>query len=377
MNNTFCIIGAGGFGLMTAVHLRKKFKDAKIIIFDINKSLSASVNGGNGMLKYAMDVPFKDIKNIIDINFSKVPNNLDFYLIHFINQLFNNKNNRDMVKKIAVEYEDEIQLNLKSFKCDLEGGESAYYPYNHWDKVSKELISKNVEIKDMTEIINYIYKDDKIIIKSKTGEEYICDKLILCTAANLNLVKNKYYHQFIDVFSGYGAIVEVKTPPKCFYYKDGLFFTPYKNNLIKITFKVELGSTYGNYNIDKTSEKYNKLVDYITNNPEIKRLGFVSIENIWHGSRAMTYDIMPFINRVDKNVYLLSGGGYMGTHMADNFGKWMVEYISNKPFTDLPKNNNIIFDPTLKRLERVKNKYYFIFILLVLIVMIIIIKFIN
>jgi predicted flavoprotein YhiN len=177
-NDTFCIIGAGGFGLMTAFHLRKKYKAAKIIIFDSNKSLSASVNGGNGMLKYAMDFPFKDIKNIIDINFSKVLSNLDFYLIHFINQLFNNKNNRDMIKKIAVEDKDEIEFNLKDFKCNLEGGKSAYYPYNHWDKVSKELISKNVEIKDMTEIVNYNYKDDKIIIKSKTGEEYICDKLI-------------------------------------------------------------------------------------------------------------------------------------------------------------------------------------------------------
>jgi glycine/D-amino acid oxidase-like deaminating enzyme len=365
MNNTFCIIGAGGFGLMTAFHLRKTHKDAKIIIFDINKSLSSSVNGGNGMLNFALQFPFKDIKNIIDINFSKIPKKIDFYLVHFINQLFNNKNNRDMIKKIAVEDDEEIE-------CDIEGGESDYFPYNYWEKITKELIRKNVEIKDMTEIINYVNKDNKIIIYSKTGEEFVCDKLILCTATNLNLVKNKYYHQFIDVFSGYSAVLEVKKSPKCFYYKDGIFVTPYNKNQIKITFKIEIGYNNQNYNINKTNVKYNKLVEYITNNPEIQRLGLISIQNIWHGSRAMTYDIMPFIDQVDKNVYLLTGGGYMGTHMADNFGKWMVEYIENKPFTDLPKNNNIIFDPTLKRLEKIKNKYYFIFILLFLIIILII-----
>jgi L-2-hydroxyglutarate oxidase LhgO len=42
--NTFCIIGAGAFGLMTAIQLRKKYTNAKIIIFDINKNLSHLLN---------------------------------------------------------------------------------------------------------------------------------------------------------------------------------------------------------------------------------------------------------------------------------------------------------------------------------------------
>lgn len=372
MNNTFCIIGAGSFGLMTALHLRKIYKTAKIIIFDKNKNLSSSVNGGNGMLKYTMDIPFKDIKGSLDINFSNIIKNLDFYLIHIINQIINNKNNRDMINKITVEDEDEDEI-----ECDIEGKETDYFPYNYWDKITKELIAKNVEIKDMTEIINYVNKDDKIILYSKNGDEYTCDKLILCTASNLNLVKNKYYHQYIDTFSGYSAILQVKNIPKCFYYSNGIFVTPYKNNTIKITFKLEVGTNNGNYYIDKTHTNYNKIVDYITNNEEIKKLELTMIKNIWHGSRAMTYDIMPFIDQVDKNVYLLTGGGYMGTHMSYNFGKWLVEYITNKPFTDLPENNNVIFNPTVKRLENIKNKYYLIFILVIVIIMIIMKLIIN
>ena len=266
-----------------------------------------------------------------------------------------------MIKKITVEDEDEVE-------CDT----SDYYPYNFWEKLTNKLIAQNVQIKDMTEIINYESKDGKIVIKSKNGEEYACDKLILCTAGNLNLVKNNYYHKFIENFSGYGAIVEVKNPPKCFYYNNGIFITPDNNNLVKITFKVELGSINGNYNMDTTDTNYNMAKEYIRNNTEIQKLGLIEIKNIWRGSRAMTYDIIPFISKVDKNVYLLTGGSYIGTHMSYNFGKWLVELIDNKPFSGLPMSNNKIFDPTIQRLEKIRQKYTIICIVIILLIIIII-----
>ena len=115
-----------------------------------------------------------------------------------------------------------------------------------------------------------------------------------------------------------------------------------------------------------------KQSEFIKNNPEIQRLGLISIKNLWRGSRAMTYDIMPFIANIDINIYLLTGGGYMGTHMANRFSKWIVELISNKPFSMLPRHNNKIFDPTINRLELIRSKYYFWIILLILFVYIII-----
>jgi hypothetical protein len=362
--NTFCIIVAGAFGLMTALHLRETYPNAKITIFDINKNLSASVNGGNGMLKYSQKYDLKEISqlisNSISINYSRLPYNFEFYLFHLINQITSNKYNRELIKKIAIEEEEEEE-------CE----NSDYFPYNYWEKITEKLIKSNIEIVDNIEIINYVYNNDKIILYSKNNKQYICDRLILCTAANLNLVKNNYYHKFIETFSGYSAIVELKTTIDCFYYKHNMFFTPYNNNLVKITFKVDIGFENANYFLDKSDTKYNKIVDYITNNQEIQRLGLVSIKNIWHGSRAMTYDIIPFISQVDKNVYLLTGGGYMGTHMANKFGKWMVELINNKTFSDLPIHNNKIFDPTIKRLEMIRSKYYFLIILLILIILII------
>jgi glycine/D-amino acid oxidase-like deaminating enzyme len=373
MAKRFIIIGAGSFGLQTALHLRKMHKDASIIIFDINKSLSASVNGGNGIIDYEKDsrlknIPFKEIKQMIDMDFSKMSNNIEFYIFHLFNQIFNNKINRKLIKNITVEDDEEIE-------CDT----SDYYPHNYWEKLTNRLIAQNVEIKDMTEIINYISRDGEIIIKTKNKKEYACDKLILCTAGNLNLVKNNYYHKFIEVFSGYGAIIEVKNQPKCFYYKDGVFVTPddTNKNLVKITFKVELGSNNGNYNMDKGDKNYEKVEEYIRNNKEIENLGLIEIKNIWRGSRAMTYDTIPFINQVDQNVYLLTGGSYIGTHMASNFGKWMVELIMNKPFSNLPMIDNIPFDPTIKRLEMIRKKYYFILVAILILIILVIIRIKN
>jgi len=371
MIQRFIIIGAGSFGLQTAYNLRKMYKDASIIIFDTNKSLSASVNGGNGILDYEKDtkinkITLKEINNMTTINLSIVSNNIEFYIIHLFNQIFNNKNNRRMIKNITVEDEEEVECNASDF-----------YPNNYWENLTNKLIAQNVQIKDMTEIVDYNNQNNgEIIIKSKSGEEYTCDKLILCTAGNKNLIKNKYFHKFIEVFSGYGAILEVKNLPTCFYYNDGVFVTPYDNNknLIKVTFKVETGSINSNYNMKRGEKNYKLIEEFIRNNKEIQKLELKEIINIWRGSRAMTYDIIPFISKVDNNVYLLTGGGYIGTHMSYNFGKWMAELISLKPFTGLPITNNVTFDPTIKRLEMIRKKYYIIFVGFILLIVIITLK---
>ncbi len=339
---------------MTALHLRETYKDASIKIFDINNSLSPTVNGGNGMLNYTMDFSLNELINSININILNIPNKIEFYIIHLFNYIFNNSCNRKLIKNISTNEEN-----------DSECTDSNYYKKNYWDNIINELIENNIEIINMTEIIDYKYENNKIQIFSSKGENYECDKLILCTAGNLKLIKKKCYHKFIDIFSGYSSIIEVKNVPKCFYYKDGIFITPYDTNYIKITFKVEIGTSNENYNIESNNINYKHLYDYIKNNSEIQKLGFISIKNIWKGSRAISYDIIPFIEQVDKDVYWMSGGSYMGSHMANNFGKWMVDYISNKQFTNI---NNIKFDPTLQRLKNIRKKYYSRFIILLLII---------
>ena len=156
--STFCIVGSGGFGLMTALHLRETYKDAKIIIFDKNKQVSATVNGGNGILFESMDIKLKDVINSLSINLFNIPFKFDFYIIHLINYIFNNSKNRELIKKIST--------NTNNKDCS----KSDYYPKNYWEEITNRLINNNIKINDMTQIIDYKYKWNPVLKnRCKTG----------------------------------------------------------------------------------------------------------------------------------------------------------------------------------------------------------------
>ena len=119
---------------------------------------------------------------------------------------------------------------------------------------------------------------------------------------------------------------------------------------------------YNNHNIEKDSEDYKKIVEYLNNNNDIKNVGIISIENIWYGVRAMTYDNIPFFTTVDKNIYWMSGGSFAGTYFAKPFSKWFIDYIL------YDKIDKTYLDPTINRLNIIKLKVYIIFIIFILII---------
>jgi glycine/D-amino acid oxidase-like deaminating enzyme len=163
--------------------------------------------------------------------------------------------------------------------------------------------------------------------------------------------------------------MEVKNIPSCFYYKNGIFIRPYKDNLIKITMRVEIGYNMGNYEINKDDDEYYKLVDFFNNHEEIKKLNLISIKTIWRGVRAMSYDNLPFFTKIDTNIFWMSGGSFNGTYLSKYYGEWFSEYILDKSFTNIPNN----FDPTLNRLKKIKLNYYLILIIILIIIILIII----
>jgi succinate dehydrogenase/fumarate reductase flavoprotein subunit len=68
----YIIIGSGGFGLYTALNLRKLDKNAIIKIIDKNKNNSATVNGGNGITSIT-PIP-NNLFNFISFSKYKTPN---------------------------------------------------------------------------------------------------------------------------------------------------------------------------------------------------------------------------------------------------------------------------------------------------------------
>jgi len=326
---TYIIIGAGCFGLYTALNIRKIDKTGIIKILDVDKNNSATVNGGNGITTERI-IP-DDIFNAISFDKYKTPIylnkiNIEWLIIHGINNLFNNN---------------------KQKIFDLTGESNEYHKFNYWEKKYDLCKKNNIEIIDNVYIKDYSIKDDKIYL-----DNYICDKLIIATGANLSLIP-KCLHSYISIFSGIAVTIRVKNVPKKFYFAHDIFITPYKDDKVVITGLLQLG--------DDIEINKKKLSKYIKNNKEIKKLGLISIERMWEGKRAMTYDTMPFYTKINKNVYWISGGSYLGTHSASIFGKHLANYIiNNKPVNV----NNDFFN--LSRLKNIRLKYYIILIYIIL-----------
>ncbi len=327
----YVIIGAGGFGIYTALNLRKLDETAVIKIIDKDKTNSATVNGGNGITSITPKP--SNLFNFISLSKYKTPlyinsiNNYEWFFFHIINNLFNNN------KKTILE---------------LTGESEEYHEYNYWDKMYKKCEENNIEfIED--NIINY---DDKIIYGNNN---YTYDKLILATGADLSLIKSECYRKYINIFSGVAVIVRVKNVPNKFYFVNDIFITPYKDDTIKITCLLQFG--------DDLKLNKNKIYKYIKNNDEIKKLGFIEIINYWEGSRPMSYDTIPFYTKLKtencNNIYWISGGSYLGTHTCELFGEKLAEYIVNGT------TNNYF---TLKRLIYIKIRI----ILVILIILILI-----
>ena len=104
-----------------------------------------------------------------------------------------------------------------------------------------------------------------------------------------------------------------------------------------------------------------KIYEYIKNNEEVKKLGFIDIINYWEGSRPVSYDTIPFYTKISEDTYWISGGSYLGSHTCELFGEKFAEYIINN------KTNDYF---TLKRLIKIKKTYTVYFIILILIILI-------
>ncbi len=326
---TYIIVGAGGFGLFTALNIRKLDKYATIKIIDKDKLNSASVNGGNGITNITPSP--KNIFNFISftkykkpVYFNKIK--LEWFTIYLINNLFNNKKNRDKIYKLA-------------------GSNNDYYKPDYWDSIYKSCEENKIEI-IQDNITEYHNKDNRIILNDK----YICDKLILATGSDLSLV-DKYYHDYIGIFSGVAAIVKVKNVPKEFYFANDIFVTPYKDNTVKITCLLQFG--------DDIKVDREKIETYLKNNEEIKKLEFIELLDVWEGKRAMTYDTLPFYTKLKKDVYWISGGSFLGTHLSELYGTKLANYI-------IYDYNNKFYK--LKRLSNIRMKYYFVLILIVFLI---------
>ena len=370
----YVIIGAGSFGLHTALTLRHNEPNVKITIYEIDIYLSPSINSCNGTLNHIINyhennnikkqlISFKEEDKFNSLIYFNKISNIEWGLIYGIETLISNNKNRKIINSIIninTDISKMINFNIQIKNKKEECTDSDYNDSDYWENIINLCLSKNINIVNNTEIINYEKINDKIILSTQT-DKIECDKLILCTANNLKLIKNSYFHQFIETFSGVIITLKVKNQLKCYKYSNGMFISPYKDDMVKVGTHLEIGYNKGNYNLSQDDPDYNQIIEFIMKNNEVVELGVISVVNIWRGVRAMTYDILPFVSEIEPNIFWFTGGNYVGTHTANTFSMWLVQTILNKPHTDLPDG----FNPRLSRLEKIRDMYRLFFVLLI------------
>ena len=245
----YAIIGGGCFGLYSAFHIKHYDINAEITIYDNNIDLSSTIKGGNGMFysdfKFGTPKIGFSEKTMYDVNIYIHSINIIWGYISVINTIFNNKKNRKLIADIS---NNNISNNNKNYCNNIN---STYHNIDHWDKLIETLKNKGVIF--VNKYINNINEIsyDRLIIANNSK------KLIPSKVSNL-----------LQPISGLGIIMKVKNMSECFYYSDFVFITPYdiNNNMVNITTHLEVGYNKGNYNIEKNSDEYKRVISkYLTN----------------------------------------------------------------------------------------------------------------
>jgi hypothetical protein len=313
---------------------------------------SSSLNGGNGIIydqsSYLTDflkISF-DEKHMYSKDIYLKEINQTWALIFGLNYLFKNKTNDEIINVL-----DSHENN----KCKNSNVHDKFY----WKQIIQLCIENNINIQDNTEVLSYHHiNDNKIQVKTKSV--YLtCNKLIICTANNTSLINHFPEVNLIQCISGLSFIIKVRNKlPDCFHCDNGFFIAPYSkiDSLMKVCCHLEIGYDKGNYIIDEKNPEYLKVVEFILSQPEVQKYHPTSIVQIWRGTRAVTYDTLPFFTKIENNVYWFTGGSFSGCRVAPIFSKYFVNFISDKEFFLLPKT----IDPTINRLISMRQTYLLI-----------------
>lgn len=333
------IIGAGVAGISLAYHLQKLNKKDEIIIIDKDYFNGTSYHSNNlYFIGYEKNKKFSlSIEKISPIFlFHVILIQIFFYL--------SNKNMNDYFSQFNF-------LPLTKKKCK----NIQYYGLQKYrDFVDTFPIQKNT-------FLNYRKKRNgkfEVILKNHSGNNIICDYLYICTAQT-NLFNTDSYipkfilnnHFLLNVSTDSIYVRVDKVTINCLI-RDGIYWImPIKKNIIKISMHLYI-------NFSKKEKKeidIDKIID-ILNSYKMK---FIKIEEKWYGLRSCSYDLLPFYYEKEKNVFIITGGSFLGFNTLPAIAKEISHKVNKK------KMNNFKYDLTINRIYKKMIVIYLIITLFI------------
>lgn len=367
------IIGGGIAGLSTAYNL--KDTDKKIILIEQSKCGLGVTSNNTGKLTYMQDLIYHKIEKNYNFKVAKL-------------YLESQKEAIDIITNIIKE--NKIECNLEKTNAYVFSNNENNY--KNFDKEIKFYDKNNIKYKVLSSLpINYPTKVVLETYDSYTFNPYkyliglkkiIKDKINIyenTRCIDLDKKDDYYICTTSDNYKIKASIVVIATHYPFFIYP---YFTPFKTRIDK--FFIGASTTNNSKNIQILSNdnpsisiryysnnnknyllygrrnhpsisKLNVLEDYQELSNEYKKYFNKNIEYFYHTHDLMTYDNLPFIGKIDNNLYVLTGFNKWGNTNGVIGGKLISDTILN--INNKYKN---IFNP--KRgvsIDKIKNLIVF------------------
>ncbi len=199
------------------------------------------------------------------------------------------------------------------------------------------LLEKKVEFIYNEEVKHLEFSSNKVVQVHTSKHSYKADTFILSTGANTNLMKQSKTSFLMTPAKGYSLTFEMQEdlkPKMCALFADLFIAMTPRKNTVRITSKLELGST--------SDVIVKKQIDSIKHNLALYTKDF-EMKNIvqWSGFRPLTPNDMPILGFDERysNLVHATGLGWLGITFAPAIGKiineLILEHKENKNSSDI------------------------------------------
>ena len=360
------IIGGGITGLSTAYHL--KDSNLKVVLVEKNIIASGVSSNTTGKITYLQNLVYgnieeyyskdvakmyyesqKDAINIIDKIIRE--NEIECDYVKQKSYLFASKKkdveNIKREKKLLEEFGENVKdivklpVNIHSYYGISVSNTYYFHPIKYISELAKICSLNKVKIYENTNVVNILKNDNGYVCLTSNNKKIIAKKVV-CACFYPFFILPYFFPTKGHIERSYisaSKVFENKKVSGINTNKNTISFRYHKDK--EDNYFIYL---YGSHNISK---KYNILENFndLTKNLEMLK---IKSDYLWTNEDIITNDYMPYIGRIDDNLYLATGYNTWGMTNGSLAGLLISDIILNK------KNKYInLFNP--KREMPIKN----------------------
>ena len=367
------IVGGGMAGLSTAYHLMDS--DKKVVLIEKDLCGMGATSKNTGKLTWMQDLIYARLSNNYNSDVAKLylesqkeaieivkgivsKNKIECHLTKTKNYVFSYNGSDYSVfgdeinfyKKYNVRYRLLDNLPIE-YPCKYALETNDGYVFNPYEYLMglKNIIKNKIDIYENTRCVSVDKDDECYIAKTKNGYNIKCKYVVMASHYPIFIIpfltpfKTKVDRFFLSASKS----DDIKDVQIISYGKRSISMRYYQDGDAKYLI-------YGRRNHGSTTN-LDIRKDYDELSKEYKKYFGKDIEYFYHTHDLMTYDGLPFIGSVDKNLFICTGFNKWGNTNGTIAGKIISDIINNN------ENNYVdLFNPKRRlSIDKIKNLFLY------------------